>query len=502
MKNIFFSSKWFLWCLPLFFIFEVFSFIANDNNILGNTLFILIVLITFGLSLYRLPLGLMIAFSELTIGSQGHLFNLIVANQEIGIRLGIFCAIILAWCVGLVRFRRTNIFSVFNFKWFLILGFVVLWSLIFGLIRHNGLINIYSDFNAWLFFLYLGPAVDGLTSKDTLKPLISVISAGIAWTVLKSMGLLYYFSHNFSAIKPVYRWVRDTGIGEITLLSGSFYRIFFQSHIYTGIGFFIILSLLFLINSQLRPTKSNLLPYIAIIALTAVSILNLSRSNWVGLLLTGFIFLIIFLYLNKHKIKRGAGLIINLMGILIVSVAALLAVIYFPWPNLPAINPSEMLKDRINLNESAVSSRWSQLPNLAKSLTTHPVIGSGFGSTVTYTSLDPRVLEKNPTGEYTTYAFEWGYLDIILKIGLFGLFIYLGLLISIGKKTWSLIRTSTQDNAWLLYGFLLGLIFLSTVHAFSPYLNHPLGIGYIIFLTAVLQLFSQSPTEKTHQKSS
>ena len=51
-------------------------------------------------------------------------------------------------------------------------------------------------------------------------------------------------------------------------------------------------------------------------------------------------------------------------------------------------------------------------------------MGRGFGATVTYQTRDPRILADNGSGEYTTYAFEWGWLDIWLKLGIFGLAAY------------------------------------------------------------------------------
>jgi len=477
------------WLLPLFFMIEIFSFFGTQSAFIGNIIFIIITLAVLILSLHQLSLGVMIALTELAIGSHGHLFNFTIGTQEIGIRLAIFSAVMLAWIIKTVINRQTKLFQLFNSKWYAILAVVIIWGITFGIIKQNIPVNIFSDGNAWLFFLYLAPFIDSLTTKTIFKQATSVFLAGISWTVIKSLALLYYFSHHFSAIKPIYRWVRDTGIGEITLLSGDFYRIFFQSHIYIAVGLFLVLSLLFLTNDKLSPTKSNYWFYILAVGFSAVSILNLSRSNWVGILLTGLVFVIIFFKYHNLKWKKLLALFANLFVILIASITLLLGTIYFPFPNLPAIDPSQMLKDRINLDESAVSSRWSQLPNLSQKMVNHPIIGSGFGTTVTYNSLDPRILEHNPSGEYTTYAFEWGYFDMILKIGLFGLIIYLGLLLSIGKNLWHLTKASDSQTQILAYGLLLGLISIVFVHIFSPYLNHPLGIGYVLFCTAMLQLY-------------
>ncbi len=136
-----------------------------------------------------------------------------------------------------------------------------------------------------------------------------------------------------------------------------------------------------------------------------------------------------------------------------------------------------MFSDRLtDLDEAAVRSRWDLLPPLGREIIKHPIIGSGFGTTVTYKSSDPRAVQVNPGGIFTTYAFEWGFLDIMLKIGLTGLIVYLLLIGKIWRSGWRL----GQSGEFISFGLLLGLGALLATNFFSPYLNHPLGIGYII----------------------
>jgi O-antigen ligase len=122
----------------------------------------------------------------------------------------------------------------------------------------------------------------------------------------------------------------------------------------------------------------------------------------------------------------------------------------------------------------------AELSPLGAQIKKAPVFGSGFGTTLTFKSEDPRVTTVNPTGMYTTSAFEWGYLDITMKIGIVGLGIYLYLIWKIGTGLWK----KRADNYNL--GLLLGLIALLVINIFSPYLNHPLGIGYLMILTALI----------------
>ena len=106
-------------------------------------------------------------------------------------------------------------------------------------------------------------------------------------------------------------------------------------------------------------------------------------------------------------------------------------------------------------------------------------MGQGFGATVTYRTNDPRALASSPNGLYTTYTFEWGWFDIWLKLGLLGLLAYLGLIFKI-------IKDGLKINSYFSLSLVTGLLVLITVNIFSPYVNHPLGIGYIILTIAMM----------------
>ena len=55
------------------------------------------------------------------------------------------------------------------------------------------------------------------------------------------------------------------------------------------------------------------------------------------------------------------------------------------------------------------------------------------------------------------------------------------------KRLWAYRWT---EHAWLGFGLMTGLVFIFATHFFSPYLNHPIGLGYLLFLVPFL------PTKK------
>ena len=106
------------------------------------------------------------------------------------------------------------------------------------------------------------------------------------------------------------------------------------------------------------------------------------------------------------------------------------------------------------------------------------------------------MLKNNPTGEFTTFAFEWGYLDLWYKMGILGPLAYLGLIGSILLTLWRAIKNQSEmilsgiNIRGLSLGLFAALIALTVVHFFTPYLNHPLGIGFII-LSSIFTVFVQ-----------
>jgi len=150
--------------------------------------------------------------------------------------------------------------------------------------------------------------------------------------------------------------------------------------------------------------------------------------------------------------------------------------------------------------ELAISSRWQLLGPMMKEIAAAPVLGSGFGKEVSFVTDDPRIRAETGDGLYTTYRFEWGYQDIWLKMGLLGLFAFIvyGIVM-----THALIRTWKVSAArWIIVGLYAGIIALFIANIFTPFLNHPIGIGYLLFSLPFF-IFSQEKLvdiKKEHTK--
>ena len=421
---------------------------------------------------YRhLELAILIVLAELFVGSKGYLFYVNIFDQKISVRLALFVVIFLIWLIWLLRGRAAEFFRSDWLKPYLVL---FLFLIIAGL---NGFLNfsfaeVFWDLNGWLYFL-LAPVLFYFFSQPAfLKNFWSLWLAAITFLSLKTLVVEILFSvWSMDNLTIFYQWLRNSGVGEITFVTGSFYRVFFQAHLYLLLGLVFIIWLL--LNN--RQTVKNRKGLWLILILTSLALLiSSSRSFFVGWLF-GFITLLLVDWLkNRKNWQRPAKIILlsfiifNLeVGVLNLAFAGFYASLTGSRLQNPAL-------------EAAGSSRLQQLAPLNLAIQQHWLFGSGFGQAVTYTSDDPRIRQQHPDGRYSATAFEWGYLDIWLKTGLLGLLAYF----------WLLIKIIRQSPILPFLG--IGLIALAFTNVFSPYLNHPLGIGYVLMASAIIFSLKQN----------
>ncbi len=498
---------------------SLFGYLLPDFN---KAAFFVIVLLTLILSLYKLEYGVWIILAELFIGSKGYLFFFEYDGLIVSIRIALWLVIMAVWLGKVVSgwmkkmkkcgkskelssealelssgsARGLEFLKSSYFSYFLILFLFIGWGVVNGILNNNEFSNIFFDFNGWLYFTLVFPIYHIVETRRgaSLRGALQIFTAAIIWLSVKTFFLLFIFSHNMTGIvSEVYRWTRVSGVGEITQMQGGFYRIFFQSHIFVLIGFFIFLILLSnrLINQSLFKDKKSYCLLSIVYCLLSVVLITFSRSFWVGL-----IFGLILFYAHLLWRKTGWKKILKVSGVLIacgiISFALIAAIVKFPYPSpTGGFSTSEILSERASKikGESALSSRWALLPKLWEEIKNAPVLGHGFGAVITYQSSDPRVLETSPTGEYTTYAFEWGWLDIWLKLGLFGMLAYLALIGKIFLDLRFKVLDLKLPEQQIMLGLTIGLAVVAVVSIFSPYMNHPLGIGYLILVSALLENF-------------
>ncbi|MEI6378534.1 MAG: O-antigen ligase family protein [Candidatus Falkowbacteria bacterium] len=423
-------------------------------------------------------LGLVAIAVELILNGKGYLFAINLHGFHLSLRIALWAVVMVVSAICLINKRNwQELAGLWRKKQFwpiMAIAVLVIWGIAQGFINHHDFGNLFFDANNWIFGLTILPVLFWRKAPKYSAPIL--LAALSALSVI-TIWLLYAFSHDFGGANYVtYAWVRDSGLGEITLMPAGFYRIFIQSQLYLLPLFFGA----FLFWGRARRTQ-----WLALSAATlalAPMVISLSRSFWVGLAIGWVAWVLLAYYKQRQSAKEIIVQIGLMLAALVISVVLLVTAVKLPWPQAQSDVSARMLAERATAinSEAGASSRWALLPKLWQAINRQPLIGQGFGATVTYHSSDPRVLESNPNGDYTTYAFEWGWLELWLKMGI-------GAVLAFVALFYSLSRGLIKQNTSLSLSLAVAIICLAAVNVFSPYLNHPLGLGLIMLAVLTMK---------------
>jgi hypothetical protein len=436
--------------------------------------------------------GLLIAFAEIMVGGHGHLIDASVGGFSLSIRMVIFVAVMLAWLISSIRTNNWPKFMVLrDTPWVLLLVAVVVGTVI-GFLQNNAG-QVFDDANSYITIAYLLPMLSIAWDSNKKRELLQVFFASTIFICVNTLLVVFLFTHlPGGVLRGVYEFVRDARIAEVTLLTGPswfvnnflsnasswYFRVFEPAH------FFPLVMIFALVAAKFTVWKSEKMPLAAratFVLCVATFIASLSRSFMIGAFV-GAIITMLFVWLEAKKTVSKHLLNSVRVGVLIVIGAVLFwAVIVSPIPKHPNLKEAAFYKStQADDRNLAVSSRWNLLYPMYQEIVASPMLGRGFGHDVTFITDDPRIRALNQTGEYTTYRFEWGYQDIWLKMGLLGLIAFVWYMVVVSRAFYYTYQT--HGNRWLVIGLYAGLVALFVTHIFSPYLNHPIGLGYMIFV--------------------
>jgi hypothetical protein len=435
------------------------------------------------LSFWRLEIGLLVAFAELIAFSHGHLF----ADgyfEMISSRMIIFVAVMIAWFI-LFSFKRIQL----QYKHELFIPILFILGIVcFGIFRAwmlrggiTGVMEAFMDGNAYFYLLYIFPilSIDWTTIRK--RQLLQVLAGATIWVSILTLAVFFIYSHYPEwMLGNVYTFLRDTRLAEITPQVGVIYRVFMPSQIFAGVMLFLLCTSYWM---QKKMSNKEFWILVGIEGLLISTILiSLSRSNWVGLVAGGLVFIGLLIASKKTKLKQwgkgiGASGLAVLAGLIIIIFTLFLPVFY---QSGSAADFASVFGSRANTSmDAAISSRWKLLDPMFEKVMQNPLLGNGFGATVSFETDDPRAVAITGEGLWTTYAMEWGWLELWLKMGILGPIAFLLVFSTMIRYLLPLLMT---NRSWLAIGLISSVSMLYATHIFSPYLNHPLGLGLILLI--------------------
>ncbi|MDP2631289.1 MAG: O-antigen ligase family protein [Candidatus Uhrbacteria bacterium] len=461
---------------------------------------ILVLLATLAISWKSLPHGLIIAFAEVFVGGHGHLLDSDIFGFSVSIRMVIFVAVMLVWLIKWLKHDiKPQIIAIRDVPWVIIFVAVVVGTVI-GFLNNNPA-NVFDDMNGFVVIAYLLPLISIQWTQTLRRELLQTLAASVIWLVFSSLLLSILFTHlDGKTLDPLYKFVRDSRIAEITLQTvsnsngevtnelgskllgdgGYWYRIFMPSQ------WFMVVMATLLVSAFLMLWRSQRVPELTALffaVLIGAGITSMSRSFLIGFGLSSILLFFVGLKTGKKAVSNVARRTIYLSLLLVAGFGVVWASVAVA-PN-PDITDAAFYKTSADVGrEAGVTSRWQLLTPMMEQISESPIIGSGFGTEVTYTTDDPRIRAQSESGEQTTYRFEWGYQDIWLKMGVLGILGFLLYLVSLIRV--GLFSVNRHGHAWLVSGLVASVIGLFVVHIFSPYLNHPIGLITMLFVLPFL----------------
>lgn len=443
---------------------------------------VVIGLITLVAAVRNIHVGILIAFAELFATSHGHLFSAEIFGFSFSVRMAIFAAVMLAWLVGVARkkyplpLRDPKLYAFWIVFAAMAIGTVVG---VFG----NDLGNVFTDAKSYVFLALVFPMASVPWPSAEKRRLLQVACGAAAWVVFVSLASLYIFTHfGPEVIRPTYVFLRDARIAEITMLEGGLYRIFLQSQFSVVIMFFFLISSFLFADERPKDRwkTAGLLAYFS-----SAVLLSLSRSYWLGMCVG----LLLLLGLAFSRLRRPLKPVAKTVGYGLAACLGSLAILYFAafFPLPKAVGPSgfaDMFADRAETQDVASTSRWKLLPVMQEAIASSPILGLGLGKELAYETDDPRIRALIPDGMLRTIRFEWGWHDLWLKLGLLGPIGFTVVFIWLMLGLWNGV---VPERKWLSYALMASLLTMYVTQTFSPYLNHPLGLGFLAFLLPFIE---------------
>ncbi|MBL7053997.1 O-antigen ligase family protein [Patescibacteria group bacterium] len=453
----------------LFIIFQLLSIIGYYWQTVRAVVFFIIILLTIIACSRKIEYGFLILFFEFLAGHGGHLFEM----AGISLRTSLFLIVVGWWL-----FKQADKYNYkILFTWpkspilvlYLLLGFLVFNGLVNGLNFNDPVLAIKDVMNyAYLFLVF--PIIDILKKNNFKKDFLKLSQGAIIGISFITILIFFFFILDLVEVHDsFYWWWRSVATGKATFTGNNFFRIVSPLHLLILPAFLILLSLL-----TSPKLKSNKIVFLAIIC-SLVLLLNFSRAYFLGMII-GMIFLI-----KNWQWKKWLGFCLIVIIVLILEFTALYAIA----SKGQALSGLNYFKDRMHTfvspeDEMSSLTRMIILPNLITQIKQNPVFGQGLGAKVFFD--DPI------TGEIkNTFHLDWGYLEIWLELGIFGLVTYGLILLFIFYYAYKKLKhiTSIFEQRFII-GLLAGLVSIAVSTLTGPFLFHPLGLFYLTFTSAYI----------------
>ena len=379
----------------------------------------------------------------------------------------------------------------------LVFAVVLIIAAVIGVYNGNDLGLIITDIKGFSCFVILPAALVLLNSKERIRCVMKCVLIGNTALALHSIATLIVYLYDkmlFYNMSVAYGKVAFAYYGAVT---GTIPRMFYQSAMYFLCG--CAFAVYFYMTSK---KKTKWLYCIAAGACLFAMILTYTRSVYLGAAFAALALLIFLWVIGKKEEKTK--LVYCILGT-VLSFALFLAVFgtatktdylkfaflratagIIEMPSTGTTGEDDLSSDISDgelayLEQTEVSDdiRAATLKGLYRNIKKSPLTGIGLGA----------AFEERPDGRN-----EYVYLDMISKVGIIGLAIYLLPVIIMLKRLFAKRKQITVENSFAALSVIVLLGFIVASY-FNPYMNGALGIFFYCYAIANVSWFDTKEAE-------
>ncbi len=427
---------------------------------------------------------------ECVFGASGRMFSI----GGVSIRMILFTLAFVATAPFVIQ-KRKELLRNPSVIITLIFGAAVVVSAIIGIFNNNRIGFIWADISGFLAFALLPGMFAVIDNGKKVNKLLNVIYyASFAVAVVTAVFHFGLAWMDDATINHINKWINERSLGGFALLATHIYRVYFRSQIFLQFSLLIGVWKLWGTKSKKRRFVLALCEGVMMFAL----IISYTRGFWVGVAAAAAAALFLE-WKNWKKLVRTA-LMVLVVFVAFTGVSTMcyrqpyvfVEIVNRFSPNLIVLGPEiedgpggfteddtsdeTDTEDDFDIideaNENAVNMRKETLKALNKKIAEHPIVGSGLG-----TNLDG--VRKDGKTEYM-------YLDILMKMGLAGLLVFLITYfmmpaVHVIRRLKCFSKTlQWQDNRVRNSFIVAGYFGVAVTSAFNPFLTSPMGVFMLI----------------------
>lgn len=457
------------WQVPvmflIFFGIRALSFLLVDQMII-QAILVFLILMTLGILYFKNPdWAFYLVLGELFLGGSGHYLEFI----NLSIRALLIITFILLWTLYAIGNQKLlqNIdlnkkFSIILFVFYL---FLII-SIISGIRYDHAVVSIIQDLIPFLYLPLLFPAYHLLSKPKTQEYFIRLLIVFLISSAVFSLFTFILFSTGIVELQePFYKWFRDVSMGKITNMGAGFFRVVLPEHL-------LITPIILIISSLLmRDEKHHKMWRFLLFLASIILVINLSRIYFVAIIVG----LIVLKY--KHLWKRWFIISTTTLGLIFLIFTSLFLISSGGKSlglELFGIRISSIASPHI---EESSATRIMIFPEALKMIGTAPILGQGLGASITF-------LNTVTYKQITTRQFDWGYLEMMVELGILG---SLALVSFIFFAIWKLIEKINHAPDWhdFYVGLLASIVAFLIINITSPAIFHVFGIFFFVFTLAI-----------------